>query len=626
MRTRGLAGRIEHPHLMHIISQSAIIIGVMISALACAAPTPTVPPSPTLTPVAAKPSATATKIPTATPPLPTETPVPTATTTSTLPPTRTPLPTATPTVTPTPYIPPAHKIAVRQSDAGAEFFNVETGELFIPRGVNYVYVPHNGGTSNLTLKIGVYDPDRTRRDFRALAERGFNTVRVFLDQCNAGPGCIGDSDNRGLNPAYVDNIADVLAAAQETGVFILFTSNDLPDQGGYAEQANAASGATFAGYRNSYYLTPGAVTATRRYWRDILTGLNDRAAATDRVLGWELLNEQWMFADQPPLSRTSGQVKSTTGTYDMADPTPKRHMVSDGLIHYVAEMKDEILAHDPTALVTMGFFPPKVVAPDWFVDTEPLLAGANLDFFDFHPYPGGMTVAQLGDVFGMTGYTAKPIIMGEYGAFRHTYSSISAAARALVNWRADSCATGFDGWLYWAYYPADISAGDPTWGFTDENGYLLDLLSPQNSPNPCATVAIPNDNLAFQKPVRASVSLPDEPPENAVDENGDTQWGAGADAPQWIEVDLGQPVQLTQVKLLVAQWPAGHTVHRLLGIKSDGSALELVIFDSETKQGDWLTFSPAGPTEAMQIIRVETVSSPSWIAWAEIQVLGESSP
>lgn len=556
----------------------------------------------------------------------TETPAPTSTATPTTTPTRTPLPTATPTVTPTPYIPPAHKIAIRQTSTGAEFFNVETGEPFIPRGVNYVYVPHNGGTSNLTLKIGVYDPGRTRRDFRALAGHGFNTVRVFLDQCNAGPGCIGDSDNAGLNPAYLDNIADVLAAAQETGLFILFTSNDLPDQGGYAEQANEGSGATFAGYRNSYYLTPGAVTATRRYWRDILTGLNDRAAAIDHVLGWELLNEQWMFADQPPLSLTSGQVKSTTGTYDMADPAQKRQMVSDGLIHYIAEMKDEILAHDPTALVTMGFFPPKVVAPDWFVDTEPLLAGADLDFFDFHPYPGGMTVAQLGDVYGMTGYTAKPIIMGEYGAFRHIYSSITAAARALVNWRADSCPAGFDGWLYWAYYPADINAGDPTWGFTDENGFLLDLLSPQNSPNPCATIAIPNDNLAFQKPVRASVSLPDEPPKNAVDENSDTQWGAGADAPQWIEVDLGQPAQLTQVKLLVAQWPAGRTVHRLLGVKPDGSVIELALFDSDTEQGDWLTFSPASPTEAVQIIRIETVSSPSWIAWSEIQAFGEIPP
>ena len=352
-------------------------------------------------------------------------------------------PTPAPTGTPTPYISPQHRIGVRQVGGSAEFFDRRTDTTFVVRGVNYVYVPHDGRTTNLPLKVGVYDQERTRRDFFALAALGYNTVRVFLDQCNDGPGCIGAADNRGLNPAYLANIVDMLAAAREADIFILFTSNDLPDRGGYAEQANSQSGPIFAGYRNSYYLTPGAVEATRRYWRDLLTGLNGQSAATEMVLGWQLLNEQWMFIDQPPLSLVSGLVETTTGVYDMGDSDAKRKMVSDGLIHYIAEVKAEILAHDPTALVTMGFFAPEIAAPGWYVETASLLAGADLDFFDFHAYPGAQPLADYSAAFGMGDYDAKPIILGEYGAFRHIYPTLTAAARAVTTWQADSCAGRF---------------------------------------------------------------------------------------------------------------------------------------------------------------------------------------
>ena len=253
----------------------------------------------------------------------------------------------------TPHPQAEHRIRVKQVNGAGEFYDKQTNETFVPRGVNYVFVPWGNGQTNLLLHEGIYDPQRTRDDFAALAGLGYNTVRVFLDHCSRGTGCIGDDDEIGLNPDYLDNIADMMSAGRETGVYILFTSNDLPDQGGYAEEANLGSGQTLAGYRNSYYLSPHAITATRRYWRDLLTGFVERNAAFDAVLGWQLLNEQWMFRDQPPLSLTNGGVETTTGSYDMSDPGQKTQMVSDGIVYYIAQMKEEILIHDPTALVTM---------------------------------------------------------------------------------------------------------------------------------------------------------------------------------------------------------------------------------------------------------------------------------
>ncbi|GAB4424335.1 MAG: hypothetical protein Kow002_13850 [Anaerolineales bacterium] len=517
-----------------------------------------------------------------------------------------------------------HRIAVRQINGVGEFYDQQTGETFIPRGVNYAFVPVGDSYTNLVLKVGIYQPHRTREDFSTLAALGYNTVRVFLDQCNRGPGCIGDEDNVGLNPEYLDNIADMMSAGRETGIYILFTSNDLPDQGGYAEQANLGSGGNFAGYRNSYYLRPQAITATRRYWRDLLTGLVERNAAFDAVLGWQLLNEQWMFIDQPPLSLESGMVETTTGTYDMADPAQKTQMVSDGLIYYIAQMKAEILTHDPTALVTMGFFAPEIAVPDWYVETASLLERSDLDFFDFHTYPGGPSFQEHAEHFGMIGYDAKPIVLGEYGAFRHIYADIDSAARVVSKWAAESCEFGFDGWLYWTYYPAPASMGDRTWGFTDQDGYLLDLFAPVNQPDPCVAVEIPNGNLAYGKPVTASRSLSDEPPENAVDDNSGTQWGSGAAPVQWVQIDLKGVYTISEIRLQVAQYPSGNTVHRVQVRTSESDAFQTVHeFNGSTSDNDWLVFTPDTPLENVAQIRIQTLSSPSWVSWKEIQVFGE---
>jgi hypothetical protein len=527
-------------------------------------------------------------------------------------------------LTGTPPPPAEHHIAIRQVDGVGEFYNSNTGETFVPRGANYVFVPDGDQYETELLRVGLYDPQRTRDDFTRLAGLGYNTVRVFLDHCSVGPNCISRAGQPGLNPAYLDNIADMTLAARQAGIYILFTSNDLPDGGGYSEEANRSSGDQFAGYRNSYYLTPPAISATRRYWADLLTGLVDRRAAFDAVLGWQLLNEQWMFSDQPPLSLTGDTVETTTGSYDMSDPQQKEQMVSDGLVYYIAQMKEEILAHDPTALVTMGFFAPEVVAPGWYDETASLLEKSELDFFDFHAYPGEVSLADQAAAFGMLDYNRKPIILGEYGAFRGMYPELESGTRAVTEWQAESCQYGFDGWLYWSYYPNNLTVGDTTWGLTDQDGYLLDLFAPANQPDPCSAIEIPHSNLAYGKPVRASRYLSDQLPEYAVDENGSTQWGSGAVPAQWIEIDLEGSFRVTEVRLLVSQYPAGATTH-LLQVQYAGTDSYVTVyeFSGPTGDNDILTFTPETPLENVTHIRVQTTSSPSWVSWKEITVLGE---
>src|SRR5690606_9597768 len=111
---------------------------------------------------------------------------------------------------------------------------------------------------------------------------------------------------------------------------------------------------------------------------------------------------------------------------------------------------------------------------------------------------------------------------------------------------------------------------------------------------PCANVTVPNPNLAFGKGVTASNELPGEPAENAVD-GGWPQWGSGFDAPQWIEIDLGAEHHLGSVRLTVAQYPDGPTIHEVYGGATSPPATLLHTFSGNTAESDILVHEFAAP-------------------------------
>ena len=520
-----------------------------------------------------------------------------------------------------------HRIGVRVVEGRGEFFDRMTEETFVVRGVNYVFLERSEGIwVNEPFDTLGYDPDLTRADFRRIADAGFTTVRMFFDHCGDPPGCITRPDRPGVDPAYLENVVDVMNAAAETGLFLLLTSNDIPDLGGYGEAANRQAGEQFAGYRNAHYLTAAGHEAAAAYWSDFMGGLVDRGARLDHVLGWSLLNEQWLFGQQVPLSLFSGLVVAADGeTYDMADPDQKTAMVANNLNRYANLVHDVITDHDPTALVTMGFFAPQFPNPtaiggDWYVDTVGYIeGGAPFDFYDFHVYPGeDIPLQLLAENLGVHLLADKPVVMGEYGAFIHRYGELTTATRAISDWIVQSCSLGFDGWIYWSYR-TNPNVDDKTWSLTSEDGFILDALAPVDRTDPCSPIAVETENIAFKAAATASRSLDGEPPRFAVDEDETTQWGAGASPIQWFEVDLGGPKVVAEIRLLVSQYPEGDTVHRILIDR--GAGFEPVhTFAEYTSDGDWLEYIPPTPLVDVRGVRIETTSSPSWVAWREIEV------
>lgn len=95
--------------------------------------------------------------------------------------------------------------------------------------------------------------------------------------------------------------------------------------------------------------------------------------------------------------------------------------------------------------------------------------------------------------------------------------------------------------------------------------------------------------------------------------------GFRGDAPQWLELDLGEVTEVGSLRLTVAQFPEGATVHKVYGGETSPPGALLHTFSGETAEGDELVHDFATPP-AVRYLRILTTSSPSWVSWREVEV------
>jgi predicted amidohydrolase YtcJ len=127
--------------------------------------------------------------------------------------------------------------------------------------------------------------------------------------------------------------------------------------------------------------------------------------------------------------------------------------------------------------------------------------------------------------------------------------------------------------------------------------------------------------------IYASKYLPDQTPDKAYDDNPETNWGSGDDAPQWIEFDLGQEIVVGSIDLTIDQWPAGVTTHQILARDgAPGSSLDLIHeFNQNTEIGQVLTYTAPFEIPPYRHFRILTTQSPSWVSWKEVS-FNEQTP
>jgi hypothetical protein len=109
----------------------------------------------------------------------------------------------------------------------------------------------------------------------------------------------------------------------------------------------------------------------------------------------------------------------------------------------------------------------------------------------------------------------------------------------------------------------------------------------------------------------------------AVDGDPGTSWNSGGGPLQWIQIDLGQDYAIAEIRLTVAQSPEGHTIHVIYGTGSSTAGIrhELHVFSGTTADSDVLVFTPETPIAGIRTIRIETTTTPSWVAWREVEVI-----
>jgi hypothetical protein len=522
---------------------------------------------------------------------------------------------------------PDHPIGIRGSGPAAEFFDRRTRKKFAVRGANYHHleVGTDGLVSDRTFTPAAYDGTAAAVDLAAMRDLGYTVVRTAVDICQDD--CIGDPAG-GLSQRYLANVADFLGRAKQVGLPVLLESNDLPKRGGFVPRVEATCCSQFDGYMNSQYFAPEGLATYRDYWTRIVTGLRNAGAPLDAILAYGIRGELWYFADKPPVSLRSGSVTTANGrTYDMAKAADRSRLVTDGVRFWISEMRAAVHSVDPGALVGVGVFAPN--APNAWrppndtrtVPSLAVFAGAPIDFFDIHPYPGYISLAALMKNFGITGRERFPVVIGEYGAFKFAFRSPAAGARALMDWQVASCRFGIDGWFHWHFRGTN---DQEVWTGTEANGAINLVLSPAQRPDPCRakSFAFFEDDLTRGATVRASSSTAADRPTKAVDGIPDTSWIAGGGPPRWIELRLRKSSTLKTVRLTVAQDPAGVTTHVVLVGSSVANLHAVHTFKGQTRDGQVLAWTPSAPLRGVLIVRILTTRSPSWVAWREIGLIG----
>lgn len=140
------------------------------------------------------------------------------------------------------------------------------------------------------------------------------------------------------------------------------------------------------------------------------------------------------------------------------------------------------------------------------------------------------------------------------------------------------------------------------------------------SPAAAASPTTGDRNVALS--AKVTVSAGDKSAQQAIDNNENTIWSAGGNAPQDIMLTLNRPYLVDSLQLLVSQAPAGQTTQEIwLGTPDGKLTLYKKLTNTYTWDGETLTI-PIQPAQVIERVLVRTDASPSFVAWREVRVMG----
>jgi hypothetical protein len=367
---------------------------------------------------------------------------------------------------------------------------VESGSqrAFHPVGFNYIRLrPKWHGT----FAPGRYDGSRASEMLAELAGHGFNTVRVFIDPAT-GAGIVKQFNAETLSEAYMANVLDFLSRARRERIYTVVSLLGLPAARAYNEIIGRERDRWWAG--NRMYLDRRFHQAKARYVSDFVRAIGDHdPALLPAVLACELDNETTLFADGP-FAAGNGQTTGPDGkTYDLSSNEQLQALADESVRMWADACVEAIRQVDPEMLVSVNVFTFRAVGRtgpgdilgantrDRRFPARPLaLVETRLDYLDIHFYPfsektlpADLESIEFAALAPAAERAGKPLIMGEFGAFKNNWKTIDQAENAMRSHLRAVLKLGFTGFLYWTY---DTDEQNELWNARSDRGQIFEML------------------------------------------------------------------------------------------------------------------------------------------------------
>jgi len=431
---------------------------------------------------------------------------------------------------------PAERIMIKKQRGGnAKFVGSQSGKEFIAKGVNYCsirfgdhdsfepgfpateahvirsrYMNRNPARNifhdvSLGDLIRFYDPHRSEIMMRILKSNGYNLVRVFVKPGERGSetsnvrGLSGPADTKGLSEVYMDNYIDFLTRAQKYGIYVMpcFTENEMPDNDYFKALSNGAT-------KQGILFSEDGIKAKQHYLELFLQYIKAKdPELINTLLALSMQNEFAFHSYEAPFNQLSGTYTFMDGsTYDMTDDEQRRALANAAIQNYYAKMKETVEANAPGLPVGEGTFSMGAVGKTYenskgirtiegvrdrrFPMTAVELLNTDIDFLDFHVYRWGAKGTGK-DVFmhfaenmklttpeAQELMKSKPILMAEFGSFKHDEASLDEAIVFVKELEEAALEFGFKGSCYWTMRCFEQSF---IWNLMWENGKMLKAFS-----------------------------------------------------------------------------------------------------------------------------------------------------
>jgi len=246
---------------------------------------------------------------------------------------------------------------------------------------------------------------------------------------------------------------------------------------------------------NELYFRPGAAETRAALLSEVVKAIKKHdSKLLPVVLAYEPQNELCYFTNSEPLSLAKGRFRYEGRTYDLSSDTQLQRLIDDVSIHWCNTSVRAVKAVDPRALVSINVFTYKAVGRsgpnglrtdttrDKRVPARPLaLAKSQASYLDIHLYPHGPNSMQpdlksieFDAVRLACRQRGKPLLMGEFGAFKHSYPSVEKACDAMVRHVKEARDSGFVGYMYWTY---DSDEQPRIWNAKEADGKILKALA-----------------------------------------------------------------------------------------------------------------------------------------------------